>query len=157
MTMSEKVTTSVQYVKLVIYSTEKGSAQDHTGLYFLLQMVVVKWTVLAESLAKSSADSERIRRTLVRSNGGEHGSGVTSVLGLRLGLDASNIRSRVYSLCVGALGGSDVFSRSNRLGDRLGFFNLDSLGNTRRSALGWLGSVTMSITESSLLDRFGER
>jgi hypothetical protein len=51
--MSEKITTSVQYVKLVIYSTEKGSAQDHTGLYFLLQIVVVKWTVLAESLAKS--------------------------------------------------------------------------------------------------------
>ena len=54
--MSEKITTSVQYVKLVIYSTEKGSAQDHTGFYFLLQIVVVKWTVLAESLAKSSLE-----------------------------------------------------------------------------------------------------
>jgi hypothetical protein len=130
MTMSEKVTTSVQYVKLVIYSTEKGSAQDHTGFYFLLQMVVVKWTVLAESLAKFSAGSERGRRTLMRSNGGEHSSRVTSVLGLRLGLDASNVRSRLDSLGVGALGRGDVFGRSHRLGDSLGFLNLDSLGDT---------------------------
>lgn len=124
----------------------------------MLQMVVVKWTVLAESLAKSSAGSERGKRTLTRSNGGEHGSRVTSVLGLRLGLDTSNIRSRVHSLSVGALGGSDVFGRSNRLGNSLGFFNLDSLGDTRRSTLGWLGSMTMTVTkaESSLLDRLGE-
>ena len=66
----------------------------------------------------------------MRGNGGEHSSRVTSVLGLRLGLDASNIRSRVYSLGVGALGRGNVFCRSNRLGDSLGFLNLDSLGHT---------------------------
>jgi hypothetical protein len=100
---------------------------------------------------------------LVRSNGGKHGSRVTSLLGLGLGLDTSNIRSRLDSLGVGAFGRSDVFGRSNRLGDSLGFFNLDSLGDTRRSALGWLGStfgwlrsVTMSMTESSLIDGLGK-
>ena len=122
----------------------------------MLQIVVVKWTVLAESLAKSSLDSERGRRTLMRSHGGEHSSGVTSVLGLCLGLDAGNIRSRVYSLGVGALGRGNVFGRSDRLGDSLGFLNLDSLGNTRRSALGWLGSVTVTKAESSFIDRLGE-
>jgi hypothetical protein len=70
------------------------------------------------------------KRTLIRSNGGEHSSRVTSVLGLRLGLDASNVRSRLDSLGVGALGRGDVFGRSNRLGNSLGFFNLDSLGDT---------------------------
>ena len=91
----------------------------------------------------------------MRSNGGEHSSGVASVLGLCLGLDASDIRSRVYSLGVGALGRGNVFSRSNRLGDSLGFLNLDSLGDTRRSALGWLGSVTVTNAESPLIDRLG--
>jgi hypothetical protein len=66
----------------------------------------------------------------VRGNGGEDGSRVTSVLGLRLGLDASNVRSRLDSLGVCALGGSNVFGRSNRLGDSLGFLNLDSLWDT---------------------------
>ena len=92
---------------------------------------------------------------MMRSNGGEHGSRVTSVLGLRLGLDASDIRSRVYSLGVGALGRGNVFSRSDRLGDSLGFLNLDSLGNTRRSTLGWLGSMTVTKAESSFIDRLG--
>jgi hypothetical protein len=99
----------------------------------------------------------------MRSDSGEDGSRVTSVLGLRLGLDASHVRSRLDSLGVGALSGGNVFGRSNRLGDSLGFLYLDSLGNTRWSALGRLGStlgglwsVTVTMTECSSVDGLGE-
>jgi len=93
---------------------------------------------------------------VMRNDGSKDGSSVTILLGLRLGLDARNVRSRVDSLSVCALGRGSVFGGSNRLGDSLGFLNLDSLGNARRSALGWLGSVTVTKAESSLIDRLGE-
>jgi len=92
----------------------------------------------------------------MRNDGSKDGSSVTILLGLRLGLDASNVRCRVDSLGVCALGRGSVFGRSDRLGDSLGLLNLDSLGDTRRSALGWLGSVTVTKAESSLIDRLGE-
>lgn len=77
--------------------------QQDSSFYFLLQMVVVKWTVLAIKSATNKSRKEK-KHTLMRSNSGKDGSRVTSVLCLGLGLDLGNIRSRVNSLGVGAFG-----------------------------------------------------
>ena len=93
---------------------------------------------------------------MVRSNSGKDGGWVTSILGLDFGLDSSDIRSRLNSLSVGALGLGHIFGRCDGLGDCLGLLDLDSLWNTRWSALGRLGSVTGPMTESSLIDGLSE-
>lgn len=93
---------------------------------------------------------------MMRSDSGKDSSGVTIFLGLGLGLETCDIGSRLDSLGVCTLGRGNILRRRNRLGDRLGLLNFDSLGNTRWSALGRLRSMSMTMTECTLVDRFRE-